>query len=141
VLIWPAACAVFLQDAFLRGHIRVMVATIAFGMGLDKPDLEAVLHTNMPKSLEEYVQQVGRAGRDGRNATCVAFLDDNDYIRSRALSHQRCVKRESVERFLRIVFGREEDEVEPEPAPAAGGKAAKRRVTKAKERLAPSQHK
>lgn len=117
-----------------------MVATIAFGMGLDKPDLEAVLHTNMPKSLEEYVQQVGRAGRDGRNATCVAFLDDNDYVRSRALAHQRCVKRASVESFLRVVFGREDDEEAAAPVPADGAKPAKRRG-KAQERLGQSQHK
>lgn len=135
-------CSRCLQNAFLRGQLRVMVATVAFGMGMDKPDLEAVLHTSMPHSLEEYVQQVGRAGRDGRTATCIAFLDDGDYLKLRTLGHQRVVQRSSIERFLSTVFGREEEEEEREEqqaaAAAAGGKPAKRR--KRQPKLAPSQH-
>lgn len=130
-----ACLAAVPQNYFLQGKIRVMVATIAFGMGLDKPDLEAVLHTHLPHSLEEYVQQVGRAGRDGREASCTVFLDDAEYLRVRALSHQRVVKREAVECFLRRVFGRpDDDSAEQEEA---GGK--KRRRSQAK--LSPSQHK
>lgn len=130
----PASC---IQNAFLRGHLRVMVATVAFGMGMDKPDLEVVLHVNLPHSLEEYVQQVGRGGRDGRTAHCVLFLDDADYLKLRTLSHQRTAKRSSVEHFLRQVFIREDDaEQEDEGTAAAAKKGAKRR----KPKLAPSQH-
>ena len=67
------------QDAFMSGEIRVVVATIAFGMGVDKPDVRYVLHAAMPSSLEVYHQEIGRAGRDGNPADCVLFYDPSDY--------------------------------------------------------------
>lgn len=63
------------QNAFMCGKLRVVVATVAFGMGLDKSDVRGVIHYNMPKSFESYVQEIGRAGRDGERADCHVFVD------------------------------------------------------------------
>ncbi|XP_006241868.1 ATP-dependent DNA helicase Q4 isoform X3 [Rattus norvegicus] len=62
------------QQAFMQGHLRMVVATVAFGMGLDRPDVRAVLHLGLPPSFESYVQAIGRAGRDGKPAHCHLFL-------------------------------------------------------------------
>ena len=66
------------QEAFLLGDVRVVVATTAFGMGIDKPDIRLVLLYNLPGSLEDYVQMVGRAGRDGAPSDCVLFFGRPD---------------------------------------------------------------
>lgn len=63
------------QNAFMAGRLRIVVATVAFGMGLDKSDVRGIIHFNMPKSFESYVQEIGRAGRDGKQADCHVFLD------------------------------------------------------------------
>ncbi|XP_055482593.1 ATP-dependent DNA helicase Q4 [Psammomys obesus] len=94
------------QQAFMQGRLRVVVATVAFGMGLDRPDVRAVLHLGLPPSFESYVQAIGRAGRDGKPAHCHLFLhpQGEDLCELRRHAHADGTDFLAVKKLVQHVF-------------------------------------
>ncbi|KAG7211518.1 hypothetical protein KM043_010785 [Ampulex compressa] len=95
------------QKAFMSGQTRIVVATVAFGMGINKSDIRSVIHYNMPGTFEGYVQEVGRAGRDGIRAHCHLFLnpgENRDKWELRRHIYATGVDRHTIRRLLQKVF-------------------------------------
>ncbi len=89
------------QDEFLGGALRVICATNAFGMGIDKEDVRLVVHADTPGSLENYLQEAGRAGRDGRSAACVLLFDEEDCERQFRMNACSELSRHDIAQILR----------------------------------------
>ncbi len=97
------------QDGFISGEIPVICATNAFGMGIDKPDVRLVIHADIPGSLENYLQEAGRAGRDRQPATCILLYDREDVETQFGLAALSEVRKRDIDQILRGLRRRKRD--------------------------------
>jgi ATP-dependent DNA helicase RecQ len=91
------------QERFIRGDLRVIAATNAFGMGIDKPDVRLVIHADIPGSLENYLQEAGRAGRDRQQARCVLLYSSEDVERQFGMSARSRLTRQEIQAILKAL--------------------------------------
>ncbi|KIL86966.1 hypothetical protein FAVG1_09519 [Fusarium avenaceum] len=93
-----------IQDKFMSSKIQTVVATIAFGMGIDKPDIRNIIHWDVPSTVEEYCQQVGRAGRDGKQSYCMLYLCREDFWIRENFARGDLPSRSSLRNLLKDIF-------------------------------------
>ncbi len=93
----------YVQQSFIQGNLRVITATNAFGMGIDKPDVRLVVHADIPGSLENYIQEAGRAGRDQKKARCVLLYTQDDVERQFGMSASSRLTRREIHGVLRAL--------------------------------------
>lgn len=96
-----------IQDKFLANHVRIVVATIAFGMGIDKPDVRNILHFDLSSTIEEYCQQVGRAGRDGEMSNCMFYICPDDWYLRENFARGDLPSRNSLKGLMIDIFSHE----------------------------------
>ena len=99
----PSEAKKEIQQSFIRGQLRVITATNAFGMGIDKPDVRLVIHADIPGSLENYLQEAGRAGRDQKSAHCVLLYTPDDVDRQFGMSARSRLTRREIRGILRAL--------------------------------------
>ncbi|KAH6571339.1 hypothetical protein BASA62_003924 [Batrachochytrium salamandrivorans] len=94
----------YVQTRFLHGRLRIIVATVAFGLGINKHNVRSVIHYSMPKSIEDYMQEIGRSGRNGEPSYCNLFLLQEDYVKHRSFAFSDGVDEAGIWRLLNLLF-------------------------------------
>jgi len=100
-----------IQNDFMSGKIHCVVATIAFGMGIDKKDIRRVIHYDLPKSIENYSQEIGRAGRDGKESLCLALANKDKLSVLENFVYGDMPQKQGIAKLLRIISSSEDNEL------------------------------